>query len=52
VLAELEERTMAEISQILSIPAGTVASRLRRARELFEGKARELKSHLEKGSAP
>ena len=36
VLYELEGMTMAEIATVLAIPAGTVASRLRRARELFE----------------
>lgn len=36
VLYELEEFTMAEISEALAIPPGTVASRLRRGRETFE----------------
>lgn len=36
VLHAFEEMTMAEISQLLEIPPGTVASRLRRARELFK----------------
>jgi RNA polymerase sigma-70 factor (ECF subfamily) len=36
VLYELEDFTMAEIAQTLQLPAGTVASRLRRAREAFE----------------
>ena len=35
VLFELEGMTMAEIASCLDLPAGTVASRLRRARELF-----------------
>jgi RNA polymerase sigma-70 factor, ECF subfamily len=35
VLYELEEETMASIAQTLAIPPGTVASRLRRAREAF-----------------
>lgn len=39
VLAELEGLTMAEIARLLSIPPGTVASRLRRARELVEAQA-------------
>jgi RNA polymerase sigma-70 factor (ECF subfamily) len=36
VLFELEEMTMADIARTLGVPAGTVASRLRRARETFE----------------
>jgi RNA polymerase sigma-70 factor, ECF subfamily len=36
VLYELEEFTMAEIAEALRLPMGTVASRLRRARETFE----------------
>ena len=36
VLFELEELTMMEIATISSIPPGTVASRLRRARQLFQ----------------
>jgi RNA polymerase sigma-70 factor, ECF subfamily len=36
VLYELEGMTMAEIAACLAIPPGTVASRLRRAREAFE----------------
>ena len=35
VLFELEGMTMAQIASFLDIPAGTVASRLRRARERF-----------------
>ena len=36
VLYEVEEMTMAEIAGMLELPAGTVASRLRRAREYFQ----------------
>jgi RNA polymerase sigma-70 factor (ECF subfamily) len=36
VLYELEEMTMADIAITLSLPPGTVASRLRRARETFK----------------
>jgi len=35
VLFELEEMTMIEVSEVLGIPAGTVASRIRRARDVF-----------------
>jgi RNA polymerase sigma-70 factor (ECF subfamily) len=35
VLFELEQTTMADIAKLLGVPPGTVASRLRRARELF-----------------
>jgi RNA polymerase sigma-70 factor (ECF subfamily) len=35
-LHELEEMSMSEIAEVLGIPPGTVASRLRRAREDFE----------------
>jgi RNA polymerase sigma-70 factor (ECF subfamily) len=35
VLHEIEELSMAEIATMLAIPPGTVASRLRRAREAF-----------------
>jgi RNA polymerase sigma-70 factor (ECF subfamily) len=52
VLAELEEMTMAEIARLLCIPAGTVASRLRRAREVFAEKADELRPYVEKGGVP
>ncbi len=48
VLAEIEEMTMAEIGSVLSIPPGTVASRLRRAREVFGVEAAALRSRLEK----
>jgi RNA polymerase sigma-70 factor (ECF subfamily) len=42
VLYELEELTMAEIAATLELPPGTVASRLRRAREQFECLASSL----------
>lgn len=35
VLHELDQSTMADIAILLEVPAGTVASRLRRARKLF-----------------
>lgn len=39
VLHEVEELSMAEIAALLEIPPGTVASRLRRAREEFRERA-------------
>jgi RNA polymerase sigma-70 factor, ECF subfamily len=44
VLYELEGLTMAEISTALELAAGTVASRLRRARELFAAAVTRLES--------
>lgn len=42
VLYELEQMTMVEIADTLALPSGTVASRLRRAREKFELVAAQL----------
>jgi RNA polymerase sigma-70 factor, ECF subfamily len=42
MLSEGERLTMAETASLLAIPPGTVASRLRRARLLFEAKVEEL----------
>ncbi len=47
VLVDIEEQTMADASDTLGIPPGTVASRLRRARELFEAGAQALKAKLD-----
>ena len=44
VLFELEGMTMAEIASCLELPAGTVASRLRRARELFGAQVARLEA--------
>lgn len=44
VLYEIEEMTMAEIAATLALPPGTVASRLRRAREDFATRLRRLRS--------
>jgi RNA polymerase sigma-70 factor (ECF subfamily) len=50
VLYELEEMTMAEIARTLGIPAGTVASRLRRAREAFDAQSRRVRAQLMAGA--
>jgi RNA polymerase sigma-70 factor (ECF subfamily) len=42
VLSEIEGLCMAEISVLLGIPAGTVASRLRRARKQFDAQVTRL----------
>ncbi len=44
ILAELEQMTRAEVASVLGIPEGTVASRLKRARESLEGAVRRLRS--------
>ena len=51
VLAEIEEMTMAEIADLLSLPAGTVASRLRRARQAFHEEACRVRARLDRPSA-
>jgi RNA polymerase sigma-70 factor, ECF subfamily len=47
LLYELEGLTMAEIAACLELPAGTVASRLRRGREVFATKVAALRAQLE-----
>jgi RNA polymerase sigma-70 factor (ECF subfamily) len=44
VLFELEELTMTEIATMSDIPPGTVASRLRRARQAFQEAVRTMTS--------
>jgi RNA polymerase sigma-70 factor (ECF subfamily) len=44
VLFELEELPVADVAELLSIPLGTVGSRLRRAREDFHERARRMKA--------
>lgn len=46
VLFELEDLTAPEIAKLLDLPVGTVASRLRRARQLFLEAAEELRRAL------
>ena len=43
ILFELEELTTAEIARLLEIPAGTVSTRLRRAREEFKKAVLQLR---------
>jgi len=44
ILYELEEMSLAEIATVLDAPIGTVASRLRRAREQFQKATRRLQA--------
>ena len=51
VLYELEDMTMSEVAALLEIPSGTVASRLRRAREMFEQQVARFRArHPERGT--
>jgi RNA polymerase sigma-70 factor (ECF subfamily) len=43
VLFEIEELPMREIAEILRVPPGTVASRIRRAREAFQKRTERLR---------
>lgn len=51
VLFELEGMTISEIAEMLSIPTGTAASRLRRAREQFRNQKAQLLSKYERSSS-
>jgi RNA polymerase sigma-70 factor (ECF subfamily) len=54
-LAEIEGLTMAEIAELLEVPPGTVASRLRRGREHFQAQVERLKARMKRegrGGAP
>jgi RNA polymerase sigma-70 factor (ECF subfamily) len=44
ILFELEDMSVPQIAELLSIPTGTVASRLRRARALFQKAVLDLRS--------
>jgi RNA polymerase sigma-70 factor (ECF subfamily) len=52
VLYELEEMTMGEIANLLEIPGGTVASRLRRARTEFKSLVRRLQGQTNRRAEP
>lgn len=49
VLFELERLSSAEIAELLDIPVGTVASRLRRARAAFQAEVAKLRAEPEQG---
>ena len=52
VLYELEGLTSPEIAELLQIPLGSVASRLRRAREQFRSAAERVERSLRKEDEP
>lgn len=47
VLFELEELPLLEIAELLEVPRGTVASRLRRAREEFQAEVKRVRARQE-----
>jgi RNA polymerase sigma-70 factor (ECF subfamily) len=49
VMCDIEELTMASVAEVLELPAGTVASRLRRARQIFSERVAALRVRLEGG---
>jgi len=46
VLYEIEELSLSEIAELVAIPRGTAASRLRRARESFHAEVKRLRARL------
>jgi len=52
VLFELEGLRSTEIAPLLGLPVGTVASRLRRAREAFHLQAKRARARTARGGAP
>jgi RNA polymerase sigma-70 factor, ECF subfamily len=52
VLFELEGMSSPEIAKLIDIPVGTVASRLRRARESFRAEVKALESSFQRGAKP
>jgi RNA polymerase sigma-70 factor (ECF subfamily) len=48
VLYEIERLTLAEVSEVTRTPQGTVASRLRRAREAFESEVARIRATMKR----
>jgi len=47
VLYEIEEMSLTQIAELVGIPRGTVASRLRRARDSFHAEVKRLRARLD-----
>lgn len=52
ILFELEDMTTQEVADALGIPSGTVASRLRRARELFLEQVKRIRARSARAGGP
>jgi RNA polymerase sigma-70 factor, ECF subfamily len=52
VLFELDDMSTSSIAELLGVPTGTVASRLRRAREWFERSTKRLQFSANRGPQP
>jgi RNA polymerase sigma-70 factor (ECF subfamily) len=52
ILFELEDMTTQEVADALGIPSGTVASRLRRARELFLEQVKRIRARSARTGGP
>jgi RNA polymerase sigma-70 factor, ECF subfamily len=52
VLYEIEGQTAKEIAALLGLPMGTVASRIRKARELFDAAVSRVKARMDREGAP
>jgi RNA polymerase sigma-70 factor, ECF subfamily len=52
VLFELDDVSTTEIASLLGVPAGTVASKLRRAREWFDRRVQQLQARTLRGRKP
>lgn len=52
VLFEIEEMSLTQIAEMLCLPRGTIASRLRRSRELFDAAVGRYRARSLRGGAP
>jgi RNA polymerase sigma-70 factor (ECF subfamily) len=50
VLHEIDELSTPEVAEVIGVPVGTAASRLRRARELFAERVRRVEARMNRAS--